>query len=147
MKSASILFLLIFAVCAVDLSGQNSQTAETEKSPTQYRDVYVKYEVDENAVFIDLPKPELTPEAIENFVPQEINTDMILKADGTIDGLTTYGSLKHGMQGRVIAAVRKIKFKQAVSDAKKVSQRTHVKYGIKICENKQICTYAFEFTP
>lgn len=146
MRRLPILFLLVFAICAGNLFGQNPEADETKQNPIQYKEVYVKYEVDENAVFINLPKPDLTPEAIKNFVPQEIKVVMLLKADGTIDSPTFYGTLKDGMHGKILASIRKIKFKPAVLDGKKVTQRVHVKYGIKVCKNNRICTYAFEIT-
>jgi hypothetical protein len=108
-------------------------------------ETFGKYETTQAAVLTDLPSPELTPEAIAKFEPNEMTVEAVLTADGKIANVTFRGSLKNGMFDRVKVAVRKIKFTPALLDNQPVSQRITIKYGIKKCENNQICGYAFEF--
>lgn len=147
MRNASILFFLIFGICAGHLFGQNSENVERGKCLVWDKKFYVKYEADKNAVFTYLPKPEMTPEAIKNFKPEEIVIQMNLNEDGTITDVVYMGMFRHGMEGKIITSIRKIKFNPAQLNGKAVTQRAHVKYGIKKCENGRICTYAFEYTP
>jgi hypothetical protein len=97
--------------CENYIYGQFSNKNENTNKPTIVKDFYVKYEADTNVIITHLPKPKLTPEAIENFVEREIQVQMLLKADGTVDNIVFFGTLRNGMHGRVLASIREIKFK------------------------------------
>ncbi len=147
MKKTSILFLILFGFYGNVIYGQNSKELENNNNTVNDQKYFLKYEADSNAVLTYLPKPKLTPEAIKNFVGEEIEVEMILRADGTVDIFVFRGTFKNGMHGRVLASIREIKFTPAKFKGKNVSQKVHIKYGIKKCENQKVCTYAFEFTP
>ncbi len=113
-------------------------------SRVESRDWYGKYEMDQPAVIIYLPLPELTSEASENFAPDEMTVQAILTPDGDITNIVHLGFLKNGMGDRVTKAFKKIKFKPAILEGRAVPQRIHILYGIKKCADGKICTYASE---
>jgi hypothetical protein len=107
--------------------------------------IYRKYETTEPAVIIDLPVPELTPEAVAHPADLgEMIIEAVLRPSGEVDNIVLRGSLKHGMAARAIAAMKKIKFKPALMESKPVSQRILIKYSTEKCEGDRICARALE---
>ena len=106
--------------------------------------IYRKYETTQPAVIIDLPGPELTPEAIAGPELGEMIAEAVLRPSGEVDNIVLRGSLNHGMTARAIAAIKKIKFKPALLEGKPVSQRILIKYSIQKCEGDRICARGLE---
>ena len=116
----------------------------TKSNAGNVNTIYRKYESTEPAVIIDLPAPELTPEAIAQPVPGEMIIEAVLRPSGAIDNIVQRGNLRNGMAARSTAAMRKIKFKPALENGKPVSQRVHIKYSLQKCDGDKICTSAVE---
>jgi hypothetical protein len=107
--------------------------------------IYRKYETTEPAVILDLPSPELTPEAIARPELGEMIIEAILEPSGKVrNSLTQMGHLTNGMTERALVAARKIKFRPALLDGKPVSQRIYVKYSVQKCGGDKLCTRAAE---
>ena len=107
--------------------------------------IYSKYETTQPAAILDLPAPELTPEAIANPKLGEMIIEVVLEPSGKVgNNIVRMGSLKNGMADRAVAAAQKITFKPALLDGKPVAQRTYIKYSVQICAENRLCTRAVE---
>jgi hypothetical protein len=107
--------------------------------------IYRKYETTEPAVILELPAPELTPEAIARPELGEMIIEAVLEPSGKVrNSLTQMGHLKNGMTERVLVVARKIKFRPALLDGKPVSQRVYIKYSVQKCDGDKLCTGAVE---
>jgi Gram-negative bacterial TonB protein C-terminal len=118
-------------------------SANKENSANRNR-IYNKYETTQPAVILDLPVPELTPEAIARQEPGEMIIGAVLTPSGEVKDIVRMGSLKNGMADRSLIAARKIKFKPAILDGKPVSQRILIKYSVQKCAGDRMCTLAVE---
>jgi hypothetical protein len=106
--------------------------------------VYRKYETTQPADILELPAPELTPEAIGNPELGEMIIEAILAPSGEVRNIVQRGNLKNGMTDKAIVAARKIKFKPALLDGKLVPQLIYIKYSVQKCDGGTICTSAVE---
>jgi hypothetical protein len=123
---------------------QAAPTSRVELNAGNANKIYRKYETTQPAVILELPAPELTPEAIANPELGEMIIEAILSPSGEVRNIVQRGNLKNGMTGRAVVAARKIKFKPALLDGKLVSQRIYIKYSVQKCDGGRICTSAVE---
>jgi hypothetical protein len=131
---------------------QSSPGVITQAPPTSRGDlnasdankIYRKYETTQPAVILDLPAPELTPEAVASPELGEMIIEAVLEPSGEVRNLVKRGDLRNGMTDRAMMAARKIKFKPALLGGKPVPQRIYIKYSVKKCDGGRICTSAVE---
>lgn len=114
-------------------------TEETDY--VEYKRIYRKYEVSQNAEILEIPQPELTPEAIAEKTTGKMTIEGILHpCGGAVTSLVMRGYVRNGLAERATVAFRKIKYKPAMDKGRPVAQRIYLEYNFYLCGKAPICT-------
>lgn len=112
-----------------------------ESNYVEYRRIYRKYEISQNAVILSLPQPDLTPEAIADKTTGKMIIEAVLHPCGAaVTNLVFRGYVRNGLAERASVAARKIKFKSAMNKGRAVPQRVQIEYNFYLCDKAPICT-------
>jgi len=89
-------------------------------------------EVTRRAQITGKPEPLYTEEARKNQVTGTVRLRVILSASGQVTGITPLTKLPDGLTEKAIEAARRISFKPAEKDGRKVSQYVQIEYNFNI---------------
>ena len=99
---------------------------------TDYNRTFQAREVTRKAQIISKPEPLYTEEARKNQVTGTVRLRVILNASGSISGISPISRLPDGLTEKAIEAARRISFKPAEKDGRKVSQYVQIEYNFNI---------------
>ena len=99
---------------------------------TDYNRTFKSGEVTRKAQIISKPEPLYTEEARKNQVTGTVRLRVILNASGSVSGISPISRLPDGLTEKAIEAARRISFKPAEKDGRKVSQYVQIEYNFNI---------------
>ncbi|HEV2882524.1 MAG TPA: energy transducer TonB [Pyrinomonadaceae bacterium] len=99
---------------------------------TDYSKTFAARDVTRKAQITSKPEPLYTEEARKNQVTGTVRLRLILGASGSVSGITPVSRLPDGLTEKAIEAARKISFRPAEKDGRKVSQYVTIEYNFNI---------------
>lgn len=99
---------------------------------TDYSKTFAARDVTRKAQITSKPEPLYTEEARKNQVTGTVRLRLILGASGSVSGITPVSRLPDGLTEKAIEAARRISFKPAEKDGRKVSQYVTIEYNFNI---------------
>ena len=103
-----------------------------EGGGTDYSRTFHPKDVTRKANITSKPEPLYTEEARKNQVTGTVRLRLILGASGSVSGITPLSRLPDGLTEKAIEAARKISFRPAEKDGRKVSQYVTIEYNFNI---------------
>jgi TonB family protein len=128
--------LIVLSLLCGASASSSAQEAQGRKQD-EAEEVFRVSEVSQRAEFKSRPEPLYTPEARDAGIEGVIRLRMVLSDSGKVTNIAVMRGLPGGLNEQAIKAARKIKFKPAIKDGKKVSQYVTIDYNFTIYEKHE----------
>ncbi len=110
--------------------GCEGKTPPAEQEPDDV--VYPVSELTCKAVLTSRPEPQMTPQARRHNVQGTVRLRVTLLASGKVGNVQVVRGLPEGLSEQAVKAARRIKFRPAEKDGRRVSQSVLLEYNFNI---------------